>query len=152
MNFLLVAMLAGLWIWLLSPGVLRDRRPRSPLASVDSFERYMDTLAPLSDPSAPGPVHGPARRPPRPMSPQRRRQLVLSRLLAALAVTLPIALLFGGWTWALPAVAATLVAAYVIGLAVFARRARLHARVRPLPAPERQAPTTAEADRRAREA
>lgn len=128
MNFLLVAMLAGLWIWLLSPGVLRDRRPRSPLASVDHFERYMDTLAPLSDPGAPPPY---ARAVPR--SAQRRRALVLSRLLAALAASLPIALLFGGLTWALPAIAGVLVVAYLAALAVYAHRVRLDARVRPLP-------------------
>ena len=151
MNFLLVAMLAGLWIWLLSPGVLRDRRSRSPLASVDHFERYMDTLAPLSDPSVPPPY---ARAVPR--SAQRRRALVLSRLLAALALALPIALAFGGWTWVLPAVAGALVVAYVAALAVYAHRVRLAARVRPLPRAGAHADShpesTADEQRRAREA
>jgi lysylphosphatidylglycerol synthetase-like protein (DUF2156 family) len=132
MNLLLVAMLAGLWIWLLSPGVLRDRRPRSPLASVDSFERLMDTLAPLSqEEGTPRPEGAPHRIPPARLAAQRREQL-FRRLVVVTLVTLVVAALFRGWMWVLPGVAGTLLAAYVIALLQFKRRAQLRARVRRL--------------------
>ena len=111
----------------------------------------MDTLAPLSDPSTPAPY---ARTAPR--SAQRRRALVLSRLLAALAATLPIALLFGGWTWLLLAIASALAVAYVTALAVYAHRVRLDARVRRLPSARALADAhreqSADEQRRAQEA
>lgn len=135
MNVLLVAMLAGLWIWLLSPGVLRDRRPRSPIASIDSFERYMDILAPLPSLPAPGPqgvVHVTRRG----RTPAQRRRIIVSTLAAALTIALLVALIFGGRAWWLPASSATLLAAYVGALAEFQRRAELRARVRRLPTHE----------------
>jgi hypothetical protein len=131
-NVLLVAMLAGLWIWLLSPGVLRDRRPRSPIASIDSFERYMDILAPLSSLPAPGPEGAVQPAPPR-RSAARRRRFIVTRLAALLAMTLAAAQMFGVWTRWLPVIPALLLAAYLAALAEFHRRAELHARVRRLP-------------------
>lgn len=141
MNLLLVGLLAALWLWLLSPGVLRDRKPRSPIASVDSFERYMDTLAPLSTLPAPGPEAAVQPRPPRP-SAARRRRLIATRLAALLVAALAVASQVGGWTWALPATLATLLTAYLCALAVVRRRTDLRARIRHLP----PAPTTAQAD------
>ncbi|HSK95250.1 MAG TPA: hypothetical protein VK891_01415 [Euzebyales bacterium] len=45
MNLVVVGLLIGLWAWVLLPGLLRDRRNSSPLDTVNSFERSMDTLA-----------------------------------------------------------------------------------------------------------
>lgn len=45
MNVVVVGLLIGLWAWVLLPGLLRDRRNASPLDTVNSFERSMDTLA-----------------------------------------------------------------------------------------------------------
>jgi hypothetical protein len=45
MNLVVVGLLIGLWAWVLLPGLLRDRRNASPLDTVNSFERSMDTLA-----------------------------------------------------------------------------------------------------------
>lgn len=157
MNFLLVVMLAGLWFWLLSPGVLRDRRPRSPIASVDSFEHFMDTLGPLTDPRANtvdlkagalAAYHQRSRR----SAALRRRQMLFRSLLGAVVTTLVIALFTGGWTWWLPAVAATLLLGYILLLIRIRSQAELHRRVRRLPdredAPPEQGRTQAEPHRR----
>jgi hypothetical protein len=145
MNLLLVGMLAALWLWLLSPGVLRDRKPKSPIASIDSFERYMDKLAPLPTLPAPGPEATVQPRPPRP-SAARRRRLIITRLSALCVATLAVATQAGGWTWALPATAATLLTAYLLALALVRRRAEVSARLRHLPSTPTSAPTDAEAD------
>jgi hypothetical protein len=151
MNVLLVAMLAGLWLLLLSPGVLRDRRPRSPIASIDSFERLMDTLGPLSAMPAP-PPGAPVRLRLRRRSAAERRRLVVSRLSAALAMGLLTATLIGGWTWTLPVVAGTLLTAYLVAWAVVRRQAKLRARVRHLPGVDVQAEAGHGSERRVQEA
>jgi hypothetical protein len=150
-NVLLVAMLAGLWIWLLSPGVLRDRRPRSPIASIDSFERYMDILAPLSSLPAPGP-EGAVQAASRRRSPARRRRFIVTRLGALLAMTLAAALTFGGWTRWLPLAPAILLAVYLVALAEFHRRTELRARVRRLPSRDNVTAAHDTTDRHAQEA
>jgi len=45
MNLVVVGLLIGLWAWVLLPGLLRERRHSSPLDTVNSFERSMDSLA-----------------------------------------------------------------------------------------------------------
>lgn len=45
MNLVVVALLAVLWAAILLPGVLREHRSRSPLTTVDRFERSMVILA-----------------------------------------------------------------------------------------------------------
>ncbi len=151
MNVLLVVMLAGLWIWLLSPGVLRDRRPRSPIASIDSFERYMDILAPLSTLPAPGP-NGAVRAAASPRSPAQRRRFVVTRLAVILAVALGVALIFGGWTWWLPLIPASLLGIYLAALAEFHRRTEMRARVRRLPSRDAVDRARDETERRVQEA
>jgi uncharacterized membrane protein YphA (DoxX/SURF4 family) len=151
MNVLLVAMLVGLWIWLLSPGVLRDRRPRSPIASIDSFERYMDILAPLSSLPTSG-ADGTVQPPPSRGLPAQRRRFFVTWLTVILTVTLAVSLTVGGWTRWLPLVPAVLLGAYLAALAEFHRRAELRARVSRLPGPELAAADRDETERQAREA
>lgn len=138
MNFLLVVMLAGLWFWLLSPGVLRDRRPRSPIASVDSFERFMDTLGPLTDPQVNtvdlgAPEIAALQRRNRHSAVLRRRRVMFRSLAGLVVTTLVVAVVFGGWTWWLPAGAGTLLLSYTILLIRIRRQSELRHRVRHLP-------------------
>lgn len=151
MNVLLVVMLAGLWIWLLSPGVLWDRKPRSPIASVDSFERFMQHLEPLAKLPSFGP-DGAVRAQPARRSAARRRRLIVTRLSAALVAALVIALTFGGWTRWLPAAAALLLGSYLAALAETRRRADLRAPVHRLPTADPAPTPTAEPKHHAREA
>ena len=46
MNLLVIVLLVVLWTSILVPGAVRGRHSRSPLASIDSFERSMGILAP----------------------------------------------------------------------------------------------------------
>lgn len=138
MNFLLVVMLAGLWFWLLSPGVLRDRRSRSPIASVDSFERFMDTLGPLTDPQAStvdlqAPEFAAFRRRRSRSAVLRRRRIVFRNLLGTLVTTVVAALFFAGWVWWLAGGAATLLVAYTLLLIRLRWKSELRHRVRHLP-------------------
>ncbi len=48
MNLLVIVLLVVLWTSILVPGAVRGRHLRSPLASIDSFERSMGILAPES--------------------------------------------------------------------------------------------------------
>jgi len=130
MNLLLVAMLGGLWAAILLTGVL-GRRPRSPIASVDSFERLMDTLAPLQQMTTPDDADdGPAWRPPQPPAPPahvvalRRRQQVFRALAAAVPGTFALALLFGGVAWWLPVLAVAALLTYSALLVRLRRRTR----------------------------
>jgi len=45
MNLVVVGLLIGLWAWVLLPGLLRERRNSSPIDTVNTFERSMETLA-----------------------------------------------------------------------------------------------------------
>jgi hypothetical protein len=139
MNLLLIAMLGGLWAAILLTGVLGDRRPRSPLASVDSFERLMDTLAPLQQmPPADPQGTTTARRPPAPPPVParrlalRRRKQVFRTLVAAVPGTAAIGLLFGGWAWLLPLLALLALLAYCALLVRLRHQSDLRARVRVL--------------------
>ncbi|MPZ88045.1 MAG: hypothetical protein GEU81_08210 [Nitriliruptorales bacterium] len=138
MNFLLVVMLAGLWFWLLLPGVLRDRRPRSPIASVDAFERFMDTLGPLTDPQAntvdlEGPEFAAFRRRSGRFAVLRRRRRVFRGLIGAVVTTFAVASVFGEWAWWLAGTGATLLVLYTLLLIRMRRRSELQDRVRRLP-------------------
>jgi len=135
MNLLLVAMLGGLWAAILLTGV-PGRRPRSPLASVDSFERYMDTLAPLQQMPSPDDEDAAWRpSPPSPPSPPpravvlRRRRQVVRALLAAVPGGLALALLFGSWAWVLPVLAVTALAVYCALLVHIRQRAERRTQV-----------------------
>jgi hypothetical protein len=153
MNVLLVVMLVGLWVWLLSPGVLRERRPRSVIPSIDSFERYMDTLAPLSEQPLPSDRPGVRRSiqvPPHVLAAQRRQRL-FSRLAIAVPPALLVGVLFGGWAWIVPLVVIILFVAYTTALVVHRRRRELQARVARLPEADSSA-AEAEQRRRAQEA
>ncbi len=148
MNLLLVAMLGGLWAAILLTGVL-GRRPRSPIASVDSFERLMDTLAPLQQMTTPDDADdGPAWRPPQPPAPPprvvalHRRQQVFRALAAAVPGALAVALLFRGPAWWLPVLAVAALLTYSALLVRLRRRtAERRQVVRPLA--ERRADATA---------
>jgi hypothetical protein len=150
MNLLLVLMLGGLWAAILLTGVLGDRRPRSPIASVDDFERLMDTLAPLQQMPAPDdegviPIWHPptAPRPSPRAAALRRRQQIFRALAAAVPGTFALALLFGTWAWLLPAVSTTALVTYCTLLVHLRRRADHRARVvRPLDRPTHQTPET----------
>lgn len=150
MNLVVVVLLGVLWASILVPGVLRDRRRRSPSNSIDAFERSMGILA--NDLHARTPGHGSqtvatgrhvlvvadparlARRPARLRTLRRRRQmlqgLALVTVLAALA-----AVVAGEWTVWLFAATGTALVAYVAVLArIRAREADARRTVRPLPA------------------
>jgi hypothetical protein len=113
MSQVVVVLLGLLWASILIPGVLRDRRQRSPQNSIDAFERSMGILANDLRLRAPGTSPGAAAgrsvlvvddtdrfagRPARLRTLRRRRQvlqaLVTLTLLSALAVTVagPVAL------------------------------------------------------------
>lgn len=127
MNLLLVAMLGGLWAAILLTGVL-GRRSRSPIASVDSFERLMGVLGPLQQMPTPQDDDTPAWRPPAPPAPPppvlalRRRQQVFRALAAAVPGALALALLFGRPAWWLPVLAVAALACYCTLLVRLRRR------------------------------
>lgn len=102
MNLLVIVLLGLLWASILIPGVLRDRRKRSPHTSIDAFERSMGILANDLRRHVPGSAPTPgrhvlvvddpdrfARRPSRLRALRRRRQvlqaLVISTLLSVVA-------------------------------------------------------------------
>lgn len=130
MSFVVVGLLVGLWAWVLLPGLLRERRGATPVDSVTTFERKMDTLGRAGGDAATGAaVEQGGRRilvlgdPERVVSARARsraelrRRGVLARggFLLAVAVVAGIAL--GGWWW-LPAGVLGVPYAVYAGLAV----------------------------------
>jgi hypothetical protein len=114
---LVVILLGALWAWILVPGALRARRESSPIDSVDLFERSMSVLA--SNRTLPGRhvlvLDRPAQvtgRSTRARTLQRRR-LVLTRLGAAVPLTLLAAIAFGGVWVAVFALTAAALAVYL---------------------------------------
>lgn len=122
MNGALVVILALVWALVLLPGAVRSRRS-SPTNSVGTFERAMDVLARRDSnprggdgrviyvPSDAGRIVGErARR--RNALIARRRQLFVW-LVAGVGTTLPVAILAGGFAWALFLAATAALAVYV---------------------------------------
>lgn len=131
MNLVVVGLLIGLWAWVLLPGLLRERRNASPLDTVNSFERSMDTLAQTgADPSgdasgrevlvlddAERVVSGGAR-----SRAEVRRRAVLARGGFVVVAALVGGFVGGGLWWAPAGVAGLLYAGYVIAVVRLERR------------------------------
>jgi hypothetical protein len=111
-----VVVLVLLWSGVLLPGLLRDRRS-SPAATVDGFNTAMARLAGCDARRVFIPGAGPRMeiypRPSRRAALLERRRAVLVRLVAGVGVAASFALVFGGITWWLTAVAALGVVAYL---------------------------------------
>jgi len=145
MSSLVIVLLAALWGSILLPGLWRERRRSDPLASITSFERCMQLLAPRSAPSParqqPGrhvmvldePAQVDPRLPASAARLARRRRAVLQWLLVLVPATAVVALLVGGGAWLLPPAAATLYAAYAAEDRRLRHRARYRSRVHQLP-------------------
>lgn len=130
MNLLVVVLLGGLWAALLLPGALRSRSDRSPLDSVDRFERSMVLLAR----TAPGMAEELVVTTRAERAAQRRR-MILQRLIAGVLVGGVLGLTGGGWWWAPGVVAALATGVYLALLWHWRARQTLHQRtVRRLPA------------------
>ena len=104
MSVVVLVLLAGFWAAILAPALRHGRQHRSPVASVDGFERSMGILASdrFGTPRAPGRhvmvVHDPDRlagRRARTAARRRRRQ-VLQGLVGVAALAASGALLVGG--------------------------------------------------------
>lgn len=121
MSLAVVVLLAAMWTAILVPALFRGRQDRSPVASVDSFERSMDILAAgrIGSPRPVGRhvmvVHDPQRLAGRSLrtTTLRRRRQVLQGLAVAVSVTGLGALLAGGVLAALFVLAALALTAYV---------------------------------------
>lgn len=140
MHLLVIALLIGLWAWILLPGLFGARREASPLNSIDAFERSMVLLAPgwqhPDDPEYAAALLAHHRRRARVV---RRRRELLARLVAAVSVALVMALVAGGVAWALLALACAALGGYILLLLqVQAREDEARRKVRRLPprAPE----------------
>jgi predicted MFS family arabinose efflux permease len=144
MSIVVVAVLIVLWAWILLPGAVRERR-RSPITSVSRFERSMAQLARAKsveyvEDAGSGAVRrivlddrdtGAAAA----RAAARRRQ-VLTGLTAATTLTLVLARLVGGPTWALFGLAALLLGVYLVLLAhrwIRVSREEAQPLVRPVP-------------------
>lgn len=163
MNLLVVVVLAGLWALILLPGLLREHRSRSPLATIDRFERSMGILAKRQRGAG---MSGTRRRSPgrqvliidphrltgasnRARVLRRRRQTVL-RLAAAAAVAGLLALALGGLFLWLFTAAATGLLGYLAMLArIRANEAEARRKTHHLPSSGRHLLVNAPASRAA---
>ncbi len=130
-----VVVLAVLWSVVLLPGVIRDRK-MSPASTVDTFANAMGRLA-SSDVRRVMVPGGGARMMIYPRMSRReemleRRRSLLLRLIGSLGVMTLVALLFGGWAWALPVLAAVALCLYVAALRTIAVQAQRAKAVVPL--------------------
>ncbi|MFT6942107.1 MAG: hypothetical protein ACJA2F_000288 [Nitriliruptoraceae bacterium] len=122
-----VVVLVLVWSGVLLPGLLRDRRS-SPAATVDGFNTAMARLAGCDARRVFIPGAGPRMeiypRPSRRAALLERRRTVLVRLVSGVGVAASFALVFGGVTWWLTAVAALGVVAYLGALRLRVVRAQ----------------------------
>ncbi|CAN5311735.1 hypothetical protein BH20ACT8_BH20ACT8_19160 [soil metagenome] len=162
MSLAVVVLLAVLWAWMLLPGALRERRERSPFASISRFERSMGILADRSRRPVPGIRPGPPGRRILVLTDPhslvgassrarivRRRQVALLRLCALGGATGALAVALRGWAiW--PAVASVAIlagyAAELARLRANQREARRKTRRLPVRPPAR-APARDQAER-----
>lgn len=141
MSVVVLALLGGLWAFILAPRALRAWRQGRPMTTVDSFEYRMSILS-----SARSGRHQAARdrlMPAQPVlsaSQARRARLVARRravvtTLAVAAVNLvAAAIVFGGTLWVASILAVSVLAGYVAMLAQLeARRTRARRTVRRVP-------------------
>lgn len=137
MSPLVIVLLAGLWGWILLPGIVQARRESSPASTVNSFERSMGILAPvryLPNQRAPvrrAPASPAARAHQRAI---RRRRAILTWLSAATAVSGLAGVLIDGAAWTLFAIAGLALACYLsLLLQVSARRLETASKLHRLP-------------------
>lgn len=128
MNTAVIVLLVGLWAAILMSALLRDRGGRSPVATVDSFERSMGILASqrFGSPRRPGRrvmvVHDPARlggRRSRARTLRRRRQVV--QALAGIVAATALAALVAGGPFVVALVAAVAALAGYLALLAYLR-------------------------------
>lgn len=122
MNLVVVGLLIGLWVWVLLPGLLRDRRHTEGDHATNAFADRLDTLAQASDDARVRPpgreimvlgdpervVTGEAR-----SAAELRRRSLLARggfIAASVAV---VGVAFSGWWWTPLAVVGSCLLVYV---------------------------------------
>ena len=140
---LFLVILAGVWAAVLVPPILKSRREGRPGSSVTMFRAQLSTL----ERATPGsrlsavPTYAVPRSPVAPLDARRRRRDVLMGLLGGSAVTLLLAVAFGGFFTFLFVLTAGLCGVYVYALRQIHLRSMERAvKVRPLrvavPAPQ----------------
>lgn len=136
MTILVLVLLAAVWAAVLLPPWLQERRSAHPASSVVDFRQSLQVLDRAGRPTPPGAPRRPAMRSGMSLvEARRRRRDVLTTLVAAAALTLAIALAFGGSVWMLHLAIDTALLGYVAMLMQVQQPARpAQANVRYLPA------------------